>query len=228
MTNSNTSCEALDAALPDFLEGTLDDSRRSSVERHLRECVRCMSLVRDIESIRKEAQALPDLVPARDLWEGIEARIAAPVIALAARPEQSKRFVPAWMGIAAAALVVSTAGVTYLLTARSLAPASVAIVAGNGARSSLTPVMATGPSAPDQQAAPIARGSEQGGRVGVAPTSGGALRVVGGEHEWREPASCCNQCSLRKPECGPSGQQYRSDIRERDLSAAVDCEKAKD
>lgn len=178
MTNSNMNCEALDAALPDFLEGTLDDSRRSSVERHLRECVRCMSLVRDIESIRKEAQALPDLVPARDLWEGIEARIAAPVIALAARPEQSKRFVPVWMGIAAAALVVSTAGVTYLLTARSLAPAAVASVAGNGARSSLTPVMATGPSVPDQQAAPIARGSEHGGRVGVAPTSGRALQAV--------------------------------------------------
>jgi len=124
MTNSDMTCEAFDAALPDYLEGTLDGSLRASVERHLRECVRCTGLVRDIENIRDEAAALPDLVPSRDLWAGIESRIAAPVIPLAARPEKQRRFVPAWMGIAAAALMVSTAGVTYLLTARSLRPGS--------------------------------------------------------------------------------------------------------
>ena len=120
MTNSDMTCEAFDAALPDYLEGTLDGSLRASVERHLRECVRCAGLVRDIENVRDQAAALPDLVPSRDLWSGIEARIAAPVIPLAARPERQRRLVPAWMGIAAAALIVSTAGVTYLLTARSL------------------------------------------------------------------------------------------------------------
>ena len=132
MTDSNMTCEAFDAALPDYLEGTLDDSMRASVEAHLRECVRCAGLVRDLENIQKEAAALPDLAPSRDLWEGIEARIAAPVIRLAARPERQKRYVPAWVGIAAAALVVSTAGITYMLTSRSLAgregqPARVAI-----------------------------------------------------------------------------------------------------
>ncbi|MEA2707348.1 MAG: putative zinc-finger, partial [Gemmatimonadaceae bacterium] len=52
MTNSDMNCEAFDAALPDYLEGTLDGSLRASVERHLRECVRCAGLVRDIENIR--------------------------------------------------------------------------------------------------------------------------------------------------------------------------------
>jgi anti-sigma factor RsiW len=122
MTNSTMTCEAFDAALPDYLEGTLDDSLRDAVEMHLRECVRCAGLVRDIENIRKEAGALPELVPSRDLWEGIEARIAAPVIPLTARPERQRGFAPAWMGVAAAALIVSTAGITYMLTARSLAP----------------------------------------------------------------------------------------------------------
>ncbi|HMG95029.1 MAG TPA: hypothetical protein VK565_01940 [Gemmatimonadaceae bacterium] len=42
------------------------------------------------------------------------------MIPLTARPERQKRFAPAWMGIAAAALVVSTAGITYTLTSRSL------------------------------------------------------------------------------------------------------------
>ena len=121
MTSSKMTCEAFDAALPDYLEGTLDDSVRTAVEMHLRECVRCATLVRDIENIRKEASALPDLVPARDLWDGIEARIAAPVIPLATRPERQRRLSPAWMGVAAAALIASTAGITYQLTARSLA-----------------------------------------------------------------------------------------------------------
>jgi anti-sigma factor RsiW len=113
-------CEAFDAALPDYLEGTLDDSRRASAERHLSECVRCASVLRDIENISKEAAAMPDLVPSRDLWQGIEARIAAPVIPLSARPERQRRFAPAWMGVAAAALIVSTAGITYMLTSHSL------------------------------------------------------------------------------------------------------------
>jgi anti-sigma factor RsiW len=124
MTSSNMTCVAFDTALPDYLEGTLDDSRRASVERHLSECVRCTSLLKDIENISKQAAALPDMVPSRDLWQGIEARIAAPVIPLAARPERQRRVVvPAWMGVAAAALVVSTAGITYTLTARSFGAA---------------------------------------------------------------------------------------------------------
>ena len=124
MTSSNMTCDAFDTALPDYLEGTLDETRLASVEGHLSECVRCASLLRDLDNIRKDAAELPDLAPSRDLWEGIEARIAAPVIPLATRPERQRRFAPAWMGIAAAALVVSTAGITYMLTARSIRPAS--------------------------------------------------------------------------------------------------------
>jgi|SRR5437868_3770212 len=119
MTNSDMTCAEFDAALPDYLEGTLDERLRAAVQKHLSECVRCTSLVRDLEKIQKDAAALPDLVPSRDLWQGIEARISAPVIPLAARSQRQKRFMPAWMGVAAAALVVSTAGVTYMLTARS-------------------------------------------------------------------------------------------------------------
>jgi len=129
MTTFNMTCDAFDAALPDYLEATLEASAQGSVERHLNECVRCASLLRDIENIRKEAAALPDLAPSRDLWQGIEARIAAPVIPLAARPERQRRFARTWIGIAAAALVVSTAGVTYILTARSIRSGQPAFVA---------------------------------------------------------------------------------------------------
>ncbi|MFN2637106.1 MAG: zf-HC2 domain-containing protein [Gemmatimonadaceae bacterium] len=124
------SCEAFDAMLSDYLEGTLDIPNRASVEQHLRECLRCAALVRDIDGIRKDAAALPDLVPARDLWAGIDSRIQAPVIPFASRAVRQRRFA-AWMGVAAAALVISTAGVTYLLTARSLTPTQ-RVVASSG------------------------------------------------------------------------------------------------
>jgi hypothetical protein len=163
MTSSNMTCEAFDAALPDYLEGTLDDARRASVEQHLGECVRCASLLRDIENISKEAAAMPDLIPSRDLWQGIEARIAAPVIPLAARPERQRRFAPAWMGVAAAALIVSTAGITYMLTARSIGPARSVAVAKT---------------TPTTNQVPLNSGSESGAtatspNLGVASTQKG-------------------------------------------------------
>jgi hypothetical protein len=146
-------CAEFDAALPDYLEGTLDEPLRAAVKKHLSECVRCASLVKDLEKITKDAAALPDLVPSHDLWQGIEARITAPVIPLAARPERQRRFVSAWMGVAAAALVVSTAGITYMLTARSLQGSSSTVALGNTgtAAPSQTGIDtgASAPSAPD-------------------------------------------------------------------------------
>ena len=154
MTTLNMTCEAFDAAFPDYLEGTLDASARASVERHLNECVRCAGLLRDIENLRKEAAALPDLVPSRDLWQGIEARIAAPVIPLAARPERQRRFAPSWIGIAAAALVVSTAGITYMLTARSFRTGQTISVARGTLRGAALPSNTTPDSAPQSASGP--------------------------------------------------------------------------
>ena len=187
MTNSDMTCEAFDAALPDYLEGTLDDAVGTAVEMHLRECVRCASLVRDIENIRKEASALPDLVPARDLWEGIEARIAAPVIPLATRPERQRRFAPAWMGVAAAALIVSTAGITYQLTARSLASDQIVSAAPTIQSSSQTQPQANAGSIPETTNPAVASTSQQVGgnsggggseQIGVAQRAGVPARLA--------------------------------------------------
>jgi hypothetical protein len=182
MTNSGINCEAFDAALPDYLEGTVDDSLRSSMEMHLRECVRCASLLRDIENIQTEATALPDLVPSRDLWHGIETRIAAPVIPLAPRAERPRRLPPVLMGIAAAALVVSTAGITYVLTARSFGarrPESVAQVTPSAGvtqpDAGSTPTSAASlPPSPQQvrigSAANTSRSGTSASRSGIAET----------------------------------------------------------
>jgi hypothetical protein len=115
-------CEQVEERLPDWLEHDVDATMRTTLERHVADCARCTALVADLRSIRAQAASLPGLVPSRDLWPEIEARIQAPVIAL----EQTVTTRPAsrhavlhrtwWLGAAAAGLVAVTAGVTYYLT----------------------------------------------------------------------------------------------------------------
>src|SRR5688500_19604340 len=79
MNTFNMTCEAVEATLPDYLDETLESWVRSSVEEHLGQCLRCAALVRDLRNIEREAAVLPDLIPVRDLWPGIESRIGTPV-----------------------------------------------------------------------------------------------------------------------------------------------------
>jgi len=204
MTDSDMTCEAFDAALPDYLEGTMDGSMRASVERHLRECVRCTSLVRDLENITKEAALLPDLAPSRDLWAGIESRIAAPVIALGATPVRQRKLAPAWMGIAAAALIVSTAGITYTLTARTIRSSAVAAAVPTPARTQQTaanPVAVT--------AAPEPAGSIDAG----SPVSSGVTRLAqNGSTPTLRRGVQATLASQTQPETSPSDAIYGKQI----------------
>jgi hypothetical protein len=119
MNDTLLSCDAFDALLPDYLEGTLDATQQAAVERHAHECSRCGALLGDLLAITAQARSLPDLVPGRDLWDGIAARIEAPVVTLPAHRAGVplwRRRAGAWIGAAAAALVVATAGITYMAT----------------------------------------------------------------------------------------------------------------
>src|SRR2546423_10230554 len=124
-------CERFQAILPDYFEGDLDDEAKAAAEVHTKTCKSCAAIVTDINRITTEAAALPSMKPARDLWSGIESRISAPVIPLAQPAHRgARRFGSAWMAAAAAALVVTTAGITYLATTRVAVkqPARVAVV----------------------------------------------------------------------------------------------------
>lgn len=204
MTNSDITCEAFDAALPDYLEGTLDESMRASVDGHLRECVRCTGLVRDLEGITKEAAALPDLSPSRDLWAGIEPRIAAPVISLGASPAKRRRFAPAWMGIAAAALIVSTAGITYVLTARTLRYSAAAPTDSAPAR--IQPSVVT---PGEDTAAPATTGSTEI----ASPSSSAISRLAqNGQTGTSRPVVRASLASRAQSEATPSDAIYGKEI----------------
>ena len=116
-------CTAFDERLADYLEGDLGPAERQAVQAHMASCVRCTALVRDLERIRIDAGELGELSPSRDLWAGIADRIETPVVPLAARVAPNAVVRPRGMerlrlAAVAAALVVVTAGVTYVLTVR--------------------------------------------------------------------------------------------------------------
>ena len=119
MTDYRMTCEDCDELFLQYFEGDLDAAARAKVEAHTTSCARCQGLIRDMEGIQNEAAALPELVPSKDLWQGIEARIQPAVVAIGARKEStvlSRRM----LGLAAAALVVVTSSVTYVATSRSV------------------------------------------------------------------------------------------------------------
>ena len=108
-------CDGFAAALADYLEGDAPDAVRAAVEAHADDCAECGALLADLQAIPVQAAALPALTPSRDLWSGIAERIDARVLPLE-RPA-ARTIVPArrsWArpAVAAAALVVATAGIT--------------------------------------------------------------------------------------------------------------------
>ena len=122
MTESMMTCGDVDELLPDYLEETLDEANRKRLRQHVASCSRCASLVAELEAIPVDAAALPELKPSRDLWQGIAARIETPVISLGSDELVVSRRRPAWLlGVIAAGLVLATAGITNVVTRRSMA-----------------------------------------------------------------------------------------------------------
>ena len=121
MTNQPMTCDSVADQLASYLEGELLEPARLELEAHAASCADCGALLADLGAIRRDAAALPTLEPARDLWSGIAARIDAPVVTLkeARRARTVRR---TWLrpSIAAAALILVTAGVTHYFTRASI------------------------------------------------------------------------------------------------------------
>jgi hypothetical protein len=172
MTEHMMTCAEVDSVLLDYLEETLDNATRSLVDEHAAGCLRCHSLLRDIDSIQTEAARLPELSPSRDLWAGIAARIEPPVVPLGRTPqERNRRWIPA-AAAAAAALVIATAGITYVATSRALRPAAQRVaVASQPAVAVNPPVIVEAPEASgaSSEAGAIAAAAEPSREASATP-----------------------------------------------------------
>ena len=158
-------CEEFAAKLADFLERDLDEVTRAAVEAHALDCDDCGALLEDLRRLSIDAANLPELSPSRDLWDGIAARIDAPVIPIGTRGEPRVRF---------GGRVVRDRGV---LRAAAIA-ASLLVAAGLGAAvmfqvmSSRTPIRiaTTQPASPNVvDATPHPSTSTASGQQSVAP-----------------------------------------------------------
>lgn len=107
-------CAAFDAALPDWLEGTLPPAARAAADAHLATCASCAARVASLDHPLPAARDLPAVLPTRDLWPGIDARIGPRVLALPTTADQRAAPAPWRRWAAAAALVAVSVGGTYL------------------------------------------------------------------------------------------------------------------
>jgi hypothetical protein len=125
---SPITCDEFDALLPDLFEDALDERVRASADAHASQCARCRGLLSDLAELRGEASRLPVLKPSHDLWDNISARIETPPIAFNERTVAARRSVRARLAAAAVILVAVTAGATWIIARRDIAPAVVASV----------------------------------------------------------------------------------------------------
>ena len=191
---SKMACGRFEEILVDYFEGDLPSETKAAADAHAKECVSCGTIVSDLDRIAHDAAVLPPMRPSRDLWVEIEDRISAPVIALAPAHRAGRRFSAPSMAAAAAALIVTTAGVTYLATSRTTG-APVAQFATITAK----PVTATADSvpAPTPTAPSSATGGTQAPSVSVSrPTAPSSSAVLASNRGSRIPKASTAGVSL--------------------------------
>jgi len=179
MSDRRMTCETFDERLADWLEESLAPADAAAMESHIAACLRCAGIVRDLTDIRAAAAALPELRPSRDLWSGIAARIEAPVIPLVAPAPRAGHGRRLRTGLMAAGLVIATAGITNVLTLRSIRGREAATPIASVAAPSTEPVdsVAVLASARDTFAAPAEPDAAPGARNRDAARSAPAPRL---------------------------------------------------
>jgi hypothetical protein len=192
-------CDEFAARLSDYLDGDLPAAGRDAMDAHASTCAECGLLLSELESLRVDAASLPLLEPSRDLWAGIADRIDARVLPLdaprAARMAGVRR---TWRhpAVAAAALVLVTAGVTHTWTRYSYETPSSAAPAPER-RVALVPpaateVVASSPSPDIEAATPeptAARGGSSAGQRSAEPAQRASARLAAGRSASQPTAS---------------------------------------
>ena len=104
-------CEQVKGRLDEYVDGDLDEAAFQEVELHLDGCAGCRGEERLLRALIAEAAALPrEILPARDLWPEVAARLRGREGArLVARPARATWPSPMAMAAAASVLLALTA-----------------------------------------------------------------------------------------------------------------------
>lgn len=142
--------------LSEYLDDELTDGERAAVDAHLSSCADCRQMLAELRDVVQRAASLTTRPPQTDLWSGIAARLEphrhAAVVSIdrfrarQGEPDSRRRFsfTAAQLAAAAVLLVVTSAGLSWLIQMRTrnvTAPNQVA-------SSSTTPVSTTSPGEP--------------------------------------------------------------------------------
>ncbi len=119
-----SACGEIQPRLSAFVDNALPAEERASVARHLDQCEACRGLVRDLEGLRVAARQLGPISPSDHIWLEIAGQLRA-TAGPSPRPAVTETRRPAiwqWVGLAAA-LVIVTMGVYFVMRAPAGAPA---------------------------------------------------------------------------------------------------------
>jgi predicted anti-sigma-YlaC factor YlaD len=133
------SCEQVSSRLDEYVDGELEEAAFQEIELHLDGCSECREQERLLRALIAEAAALPkEILPARDLWPEVAARLrGAEGARLVARPAAGRWLSPVAMAAAASVVIALSAGLW--VRGRTSAPAS------GTPRGTLQPVAAVDP-----------------------------------------------------------------------------------
>jgi hypothetical protein len=71
------SCQDYQALIGDYVDGTISEAQRASLESHLASCASCRAIVEDFSVIRAASLTLEPQVPPVDMWRRVSAAIDA-------------------------------------------------------------------------------------------------------------------------------------------------------
>ncbi len=141
MTHPMITCDDAQLLVGDRFDGTLSDTESAQLDAHLAACAACREVAHDLEQIHTAAASLPTLTPSHDLWNGIEARLDAPVVSLEShRRSPLARWSTRQFAAAAAVLMAVTAGGTWFVAVRSAGAPTERVATSPGPRTELVSV----------------------------------------------------------------------------------------
>jgi putative zinc finger protein len=113
--------------LSEYVDGDLDEARRSALEAHLVDCDQCRTTLVELRRVVDRARAMDERPPARDLWPGIAGRIGLSTDDLAQRRARRRiSFTVPQLIAAGVALIAVSIGTARLVSNKTPTPSTAA------------------------------------------------------------------------------------------------------